>query len=54
VILELCQIWQQLLPETRLVNMRILLLSLLVAAASAVCRARADDVTDQIHEALTA
>jgi hypothetical protein len=35
------------------VNMRALLMSLLVAAAP-LSAARADDVTDQIHEALTA
>jgi hypothetical protein len=41
------------LPEAHLVNMRVLLLSLLVATAP-LSPARADDVTDQIHEALTA
>jgi hypothetical protein len=41
------------LQEARLVNVRILLVSLLVAAAP-LLPARADDVTDQIHQSLTA
>jgi hypothetical protein len=41
------------LAAARPVNMRVLLVSLLLAAAP-LSAARADDVTDQIHEALTA
>ncbi|MGA3005531.1 MAG: hypothetical protein ABSE20_27830 [Acetobacteraceae bacterium] len=52
MILDLCQIGRG-LQGTRLVNMRVLLVSLLVAAAP-LLPAHADDVTDQIQEALTA
>jgi hypothetical protein len=41
------------LQEARLVNIRVLLMSLLISAAP-LLPAHADDVTDQIHEALTA
>jgi hypothetical protein len=44
---------QEVLQEARLVNARVLLVSLLVAAAP-LSPAHADDVTDQVHEALTA